>query len=80
MRTGLCNRIFRRRYSWQFFNKASQINREQKAREERLYSLEEVIATLESDGLEVTEREAGAQSSFGDGTVTRITLRKKPLQ
>jgi hypothetical protein len=60
-----------RRYSWQFFNRASQINREQ-----RLYSAQDIIEMLKADGLEVVE-ETNAASSFGDGPVKRIKLRWK---
>jgi hypothetical protein len=69
------------RWGWQFFNKTSQllrVEREQKPREQRLYSAEDIIEMLKAEGLEVVEKETGAQSLFGDdGPVTRITLRKK---
>jgi len=52
-----------RRWGWQFFMKASQL-----LREERLYSFEEIVSMLESEGLEVVERETD-----------RITFKRKPV-
>jgi hypothetical protein len=62
------------RWGWQFFNKTSALLRKQ-----RLYSADDIIEMLKAEGLEVVEETDGL-SSFSDGPVRRITLRKKLAQ
>ena len=71
-----------REWGWRLFMKASQLlrlEREQKPREERLYSAEDIIEMLKVEGMEVEPTES-ADSEFSDSKVTRVTFRWKPLQ